>query len=248
MTSVVGLPAPVGAAPPPPPSADQTVDKGGKGDHGGKTGPAGGKGDKAAEGGKDPKRLKKALLTEADVPKGFVVKNLPHIDQMFSGMVGSYRTNADPCAAPPPAKGGKAEEIRSATALFLHEKKSVAVVEMLAVTGPEVAADMVTDTETVLDECPVTKSPGAELEMEPLDWNPILGDESITVGMRFQVKEDDVELTMLGKMAFVAYRDLSLTVGLIGVKEPSDRDFKNVVRAAVRKVVLNTPVSTKSRR
>lgn len=224
VTSVVGCPAPVTAAPPPP-AAEQPADKDGK----------------------DSKRLEKALLTEADVPAGFVAQNLPDIDRMFSGMVGSYRADADPCAAPSKSPARKGTEIRSATALFLHEKKGVAVVEMLAAAGPEVAADLVTDTETMLDECPVTKSPEAELEMEPLDWNPILGDESITVGMRFQVKADDVETTMLGKMAFVAYRDLSVTVGLIGVKEPSDRDFKNVVRAAVRKVVRSTPVSTESR-
>ncbi|WP_092546579.1 hypothetical protein [Actinoplanes derwentensis] len=225
LTSVVGLPTSASAAPPPPqPTAEQPADQGGD------------------KGAKESKKLKKALLTEKDVPKGFVPQDMPHIDQMFSGMVGGYRTNVDPCAPPPKAPVGKPDDVRSATALFLHEKKSVVVVEMLAATGPKVALDMVTDTETVLDECPVTKTPGAVLEMESLDWNPMLGDESITVGMKFDVKQPDVEMTMRGKMAFVAYRDLSLTVGLIGVKEPSDRDFKNVVRAAVRKVVLNTPV------
>ncbi|MDR6322258.1 hypothetical protein [Actinoplanes couchii] len=198
------------------------------------------------KGGKVAKQLEKAVLSEDDVPKGYVAQDMPHIDEMFAAMVGGYRLNADPCATPPKYTG-KPDGVPSATALFLNEKKSVVVVEMLAATGPEVASDMVTDTETVLDECPVTKSPGTELEMEALDWNPKLGDESITVGMRFDVKEPDLRMSMRGKVAFVAYRDLSLTVGLIGVKEPSDRDFKNVVRTAVRKAVLSTPVATERR-
>lgn len=208
------------------------------------------------------KKLKKALVTEKDLPSGFQEQEDDYLVTMFRAMLGERRPGADPCAVPaaakrPPADPVKAGEPRpvvakkpagppGAAALFLHDAKSMVAVETLAITGEETAVDLVADLDMVLEKCPTAEAAGVKLTMRALDWDPPLGDESRTVGMVMAMNLDGVEMTMHGKLAQVAYRDVSMAVGLIGASEPADRHLKKITNAAVRKLVTSADLFTEA--
>ncbi|MDI6102615.1 hypothetical protein QLQ12_28735 [Actinoplanes sp. NEAU-A12] len=205
------------------------------------------------------KKLGKALVTAKDLPAGFKKQEDTYLVEMFRAMLGERRPGADPCVVPakakqtpgrPPAEPVKAGEPKApaakkpagppaAAALFFHEEKAVVAVETLAITGEETAVDMVNDLDLVLNKCPVVEAEGVKVTMRSLDWDPLLGDKSRTVGMIMMMNLDGVEMTMHGKLAQVAYRDVSMVVGLVGAAEPQDRHLKKIAGAAVRKLVAS---------
>lgn len=211
-----------------------------------------------------PLSLGAALLSESDMPRGYEAQTRTRFDEMVTTALAGYRPGADPCTAPPPGAAPAARPLtdqvkakqfrpatpdpgsgRTVTAVFLHERTGVAAVEALAAPGEKTAAGMIDDAARVLAVCPVITTAGGRLTLSPSSWNPSLGDDSITVRMRFDWDDPAAGTALLGGMALVAYRDLVVIVGLIGAREPSERDLKNVVRAAVRKVVLSTGISVK---
>lgn len=139
----------------------------------------------------------------------------------------------EPVKAYEPVKGEQGE---SAAAVFVNERKGLFALELLADTGQEVAVDMVSDTMDVLEECPTIEQEGVELTMSPLRWKPRLGDESVGLSMVLRVTDADFEMNLYGKLVVVAQDDLSVTVGLVGLEEPRERDLKKIARAAVQKI------------
>ncbi|MBO3743427.1 hypothetical protein [Actinoplanes flavus] len=257
--------------------------------------------------------LEESLLTEEDLPRGYVAQDLPDADELFREVLAGYDVDQDLCSVPAaasiaemPDQGPNAEpaklrdqtklrepagvrdqaelrdpagvrdqaelrdpagvrdqaelrepadlrepatvrepvEVRepgkeqgeSAAAVFVNEEKGLFALELLADTGPEIAADMVDDTIEVLENCPRIEQEGVELTMTPLKWNPRLGDDSAGVSMVLEVTDADFEMTLYGKLVIVAQDDLSMTVGLIGLEEPRERELKKVARAAVHKI------------
>ncbi|MEV0898321.1 hypothetical protein [Actinoplanes sp. NPDC049802] len=208
--------------------------------------------------------LKDLLLTEDDMPKGYAAQELPGIDELFGAVLTGYDLDQELCPAPKaaaitgmPNEPSHAEPVKtkekpkkkaeSVTAAFVHEDDGVFAMEMLADTGPEIAADMVADTEEVLEECPTVEEEGVELRMSPLNWKSRLGDESAGASMVLEVTEAETELTMYGKMVVVAYGDLSLTLGLIGLREPGEKHLKKIAKAAMRKIEKSSRLSVKDR-
>ncbi|GAA4942151.1 hypothetical protein [Actinoplanes utahensis] len=194
-----------------------------------------------------PAPLAKSLLTTHDVPHGYVPGEAGNIRRMLGAALAAHRPGADPCAAGRPAPRPAPAAGRSAIAVFLHPEKGTVLAEALADTGEETAADLVAAAGTMLAKCPVVTTADGRLEIEPSRWNPPLGDESITLGLRFGWDEPASRPALRGRMALVAYRNLVLIVGLIGIGEPDERDLKRVVRAAVRKLVLTSGISVKER-
>jgi hypothetical protein len=192
------------------------------------------------------KKLGRALITEKDLPGGFEKQPDEYLVEMFRSMLGRHRPDADPCAVPgkPVDVPVRPEGPPSAATLFFNEKKGLVAVETLAVLGADTAAGMVTSLGVALEKCPDVKAEGVTLTMRPLDWDPPLGDRSRTVGMVMEMDIDGVKVTMRGKLAQVAYRDVSLVVGLIGSTEPADRHLKKIATAAVRKLVESPDVFT----
>lgn len=192
------------------------------------------------------KSLGRALITQKDLPRGYVKEDAKYLGEMFRSMLGRHRSDADPCVPPGKPKDvpAKPDGPPSAAALFVNEKKGLVAVETLAALGADTAVGMVDDLSVSLKKCPDVKAEDVTLKMRPLDWDPPLGDRSRTVGMVMEMDLDGVKVTMRGKLAQVAYRDVSLVVGLIGSTEPEDRHLKKIATAAVRKLVTATDVFT----
>jgi hypothetical protein len=152
-------------------------------------------------------------------------------------------------ASPPPPPVIEPDPIDlppTAAAVFVHESTGAVAAEVLSVAGEDTALELVDQVQEILEDCPMIEVESFKITTQPLAWNPPLGDESITASLSLEARFFGVDVSAHVKLAQVAYRDVALTVGLIGADDPKDREFKKITRAAVRKLVLTSGISTKN--
>ncbi|MEU8658510.1 hypothetical protein [Actinoplanes philippinensis] len=258
-------------------------------------------------------KLKKALITEADVPDGYVKQDMEGFESILAEMITAQDPDVSPCdelsdlsggdgtsaaatsdettsdetdtdaaatsddattstlsitgpstlpaqdpapaepvkgsppavvgppSAPAPVPG---EPGATAGVVFLHEDTDAVAFEALAVVGEDAALATIDQVQEVLEDCPDIEIETVEVTSRPLAWNPPLGDESVTGSVRVRARFFGIDISADVKFAQVAYRDVALTVGLVGAADPKDREFKKITRAAVRKLVTTSGVTT----
>ncbi|MEU4624555.1 hypothetical protein AB0G04_31855 [Actinoplanes sp. NPDC023801] len=133
----------------------------------------------------------------------------------------------------------------TAMAIFDHADEGSMAMEVLSAIGEKPAAAAIAQLRTMLKDCPEIDMDGAELTVRALDWQQRLGDEAIAVEIVVRAKFAGIDVTMRAKAVQVAYRDVALTVGLMGAEDPADKRLKRIARTAVRKLVTSEGVSTK---
>ncbi|GIE83158.1 hypothetical protein Aph02nite_91080 [Actinoplanes philippinensis] len=253
-------------------------------------------------------KLKKALITEADVPDGYVKQDMEGFESILAEMITAQDPDASACdglsalsggdgtsaaatsdetdsdaaatsddattstlsitgPSTPPAQGpAPAEPVKgsppavvgppsapapvpgepgaTAGVVFLHEDTNAVAFEALAVVGEDAALATIDQVQEVLEDCPDIEIETVQVTSRPLAWNPPLGDESVTGSVRVQARFFGIDISADVKFAQVAYRDVALTVGLVGAADPKDREFKKITRAAVRRLVTTSGVTT----
>ncbi|WP_433794556.1 hypothetical protein [Actinoplanes sp. CA-252034] len=249
------------------------------------------------------RRLEKALLTERDVPAGYVKQDLGGTETILAEVLSSQEPGASPCdmadelsalsvtdtdtsttnalsvsgptipaaeepatsapapadpvkgsppvadpvkAGPPSAPVAEPDVPVTAGVVFLNEQTNAVAIEALAVIGEDAALTTIDQIQEVLDECPLIEVETVKVTTAPLAWNPPLGDESITGTVLVEAKYFGIEFSAKIKFAQVAYRDVALTVALVGADDPRDHDFKKLARTAVRKLVTTSGITTGS--
>jgi hypothetical protein len=146
---------------------------------------------------------------------------------------------------PPPVTEPDFDDVPpTAGVAFTHEKTGAVIVEALSAVGEDDALQLVDHVQEVLEDCPLIEVEGAKIMTQPLAWNPQLGDESITGIVTLDARFFGIDISARVTFAQVAYRDVALTVGLVGANDPKDRELKKITRAAVRKLVTTSGVST----
>jgi hypothetical protein len=230
------------------------------------------------------KQLKKALITEKDVPAGYVKQDLPGFADIAAELLQQHTPGASPCevpddvaslatggpmidaappapsapepvktgspapepvkGSPPPPPAGELELPPTAEVVFSNEETGALALEVLSAGGEDAALEMIDQVQEILEECPLIEIGTVKITTRPLNWNPPLGDESITATVAVEAKFMGIEVAIRFTLAQVAYRDVSLTVGLAGADDPQDREFKKITRAAVRKLVTTSGIST----
>jgi hypothetical protein len=146
--------------------------------------------------------------------------------------------------SPPPPPAGELELPPTAGVVFANGKTGALALEFLSAGSEDTALAMIDHIQEILTECPYVEAGTMKITTRPLTWNPALGDESITATVVVEAKFMGIEIAMRVKLAQVAYRDVSLTVALVGADDPQDREFKKITRAAVRKLVTTSGIST----
>ncbi|GIE31717.1 hypothetical protein Ait01nite_047620 [Actinoplanes italicus] len=227
-------------------------------------------------------QLKKALLTEEDMPAGYALLDMNYFEPFLRSVLGEASVGGDPCAmsgspaevsssplAMPvqdvdlarstgpvrtvdPVKTGPAEKDvpetpaapPTALAIFENTDEGSMAMEVLSAGGEKEAGAALASLRTMLKECADIDVDDAELTLRALDWQQRLGDDSVAVEMVMQAKFAGIENTIRVKAVQVAYRDVSMTVGLMGAEDPSNKRLKKVARAAVRKLVTSTGIVT----
>jgi hypothetical protein len=130
-------------------------------------------------------------------------------------------------------------------AVFEHAGEGSMAMEVLSAAGEGEAGAAVASLRTMLKNCPDLDLDGVELTLDALDWQQRLGDDSVAVEMMTRSSIADVDVTMRIRLVQVAYRDVSMTVGLMGAQDPANKRLKKIARAAVRKLVASSGISTK---
>jgi hypothetical protein len=236
------------------------------------------------------KQLEKALITEKDVPAGYVNQDMDGFAEILGALLTAHEPGSSPCdmagevsslatgseasvsvptvppgaspapsapagpSAPEPVKASPPPPLvtepdgddlpPTAGAVFLHEETGAVAIEALSAVGEDAALDMVDQVQEVLEECPLIEIESAKITTQPMAWNPQLGDESITATVSLDARFFGIDISARLKVAQVAYRDVALTVGMIGADDPKDREFKKLARTAVRKLVTTSGIST----
>jgi hypothetical protein len=166
--------------------------------------------------------------------------------------VGPVKT-LEPVKTVEPVKTGPAKKAEpkapeappAALAVFEHADEGSMVMEVLSAAGENEAGAAIASLRTMLKKCPELDLSDAELTVKALDWQQRLGDDSVAVEMMMRSKIADTDLSMRIRAVQVAYRDVSLIVGLMETEDPGNRRLKKIARAAVRKLVTSSGISTK---
>jgi hypothetical protein len=147
-------------------------------------------------------------------------------------------------AEPTAPEGDEPDGPPTVLALFERADENSLALEVLSAVGEKQAGEAIAAFRTMIEKCPALDVDGAELKIRALDWQQRLGDDSIAVEIVLHAKSAGIETTMRIKAVQVAYRDVSMTVGLMGAEDPKDNRLKKVARGAVRKLVTTSSIST----
>jgi hypothetical protein len=151
-------------------------------------------------------------------------------------------------AEPATAEGDEPDGPPTVLALFERADERSLALEVLSAVGEKRAGESIAAFRTMLEKCPSLDLDGADLKIRALDWQQRLGDDSIAVELVLHAKAAGMETTMRIRAVQVAYRDVSVTMGLMGADDPKDKRLKKVARAAVRKLVTTSSISTEEAR
>ncbi|BEL08658.1 hypothetical protein Q0Z83_068490 [Actinoplanes sichuanensis] len=235
------------------------------------------------------KQLEKALITEKDVPAGYLKQDTGGFAEIIAEMLLAQDPETNPCEAagsvsslsatgpavgagdpvptippgttpatsapsapepikasppPPPVVEPDTAVPPTASAVFVHDKTGAVALELLSAVGDDAAAATVDQVQEILDECPQIEVESFKITTKPLSWNPSLGDESITATLDLQARFFGIDISAHLAFAQVAYRDVALSVALIGADDPKDRELKKITRTAVRKLVTTSGIHT----
>jgi hypothetical protein len=177
-----------------------------------------------------PARLKNALLTADDLPRGYAPSNSGYLST-----VSSFGTDTNICDH----KIGSQKHTPTAQAVFIRGMPGPMLFETLSVTGARTARAIVTGIAAAPRLCKSVNDssagPGmqAQLQFFPLRA-PRLGDASS--GMRFIVRPAATNLVIQGKLISVARGNVAVTILLINSANRDQRELNLVATTAIRKL------------
>ncbi|WP_157410657.1 hypothetical protein [Actinoplanes rectilineatus] len=202
------------------------------------------------------KPLKDGLLVEKELPEGY--KATSDLDSLRETLTPLYEKgpSGDPCAGQgaedpiastkpvvPPVMHrlaevlrGKATKPKSEFASFLKGPEGPVVLQVLVDTGATTARAIVSSNEDVLKRCPEFEANGMKISMSRAKLSA-LGDASVGIAMDLTLPNPSGgSMTVHGKLAVVAYKNVSMTVGLMGFQDAPDAEFKKISKTAAHKL------------